>query len=137
MILSWLMSAVSFLKGLPWQIYAGVGVLLLCGLSYCAGERTGREDERAAWEQEVAEIRAERDEAAKRAAMADEALADQVAKNILERRKELDDATANIPDQELSARQCARVAQLLRREGRGRELSPACAAKLSPSTGEQ
>ena len=126
----WLLGIGSFFKGLPWQVYAAIGVLVLCGASYCTGERYGRSEERAAWEAQVAEIRAEREALAVKVEELDEALAIQVAATITQRRQELDDVTANLPDQELSARQCARIDSELRRAGRGRELPPSCAAKL-------
>lgn len=135
-LLGLLTGGLNWLKSLPWQVYAGIGAILLLGISYCAGESHGRTEERIKWENKVAEIRKERDEQAKRAEEADEALAKQIAATITARREELDNDTANIPDQELSARQCARVRQLLRIEGRGRELPASCAAKLERATGE-
>lgn len=132
--MTWLLAIRGFLKAVPWQVWAVVAIIAACGLSYCAGERTGRADERALWEAEVAEIRADRDKAMSRAAELDELLAASTDASIIERRKELDDATEELPDQGLSARQCARARQQLQREGRGRELSPACAAILSDGT---
>ena len=129
-VLGFLTGGFNWLKGLPWQVWAGIALLALCGLSYCAGERSGKAEERSKWEAEVAEIRAEREEAAKRAEELDDALAIQIAATITQRRQELDDVTANLPDQELTARQCARIDSELRRARRGRELPPACADKL-------
>ena len=83
-----------FLSELPWQVWAGIAVVALCGASYCVGETDGVAKERAANEKEVAEIRKKRDQAAKRAEEADAKLAAIVAKNILERRTELDNDTA-------------------------------------------
>lgn len=35
------LKAGTFMKSIPWQVWAGVGAILLLGLSYCAGERAG------------------------------------------------------------------------------------------------
>lgn len=135
-LLSFAMGGLNWLKGLPWQAWAAIAAVALCGLSYCAGERSGKLNERDKWEERVSEIRAERDKAMRDAAESDRALQLQIDASIDGRRKELDDETADIPDQELTARQCARVAQQLRIAGRGRELSPACARKLAASPSE-
>ncbi len=135
-LLSLALGGFNWLKGLPWQVWAGIAVIAAVGLSYCVGERNGTADERAAWETKVAEIRAERDAAMQDATEKDQALADIVAADILENRKELDDVVKDLPDQELSARQCARVAQQLRREGRGHSIPTACTAKLNSSPSE-
>ena len=85
----------------------------------------GRAEEAEAWEAEVAEIRRERDAAAAKAKRADLALRAAGLETISERRKELDNATADLPDQGLTPRQRARVCAELRRTGRRCELPAA------------
>ena len=97
-------------------------VALLCGLLwgfYSWSWDRGRDHERAEWNAEFAKVRAKRQKTAETAADADAKTAAEAATPITEKRKEIDNATANLPDQGLSARQRARACAELRRQGRG------------------
>lgn len=83
----------------------------------------GRADEREAWEAEVASIRAERAALALVVADQDAQLAAKANQTIEERREELDNAVADIPDQALTDRQRARVCAERLRQGRRCEVS--------------
>lgn len=87
--------------------------------AYCWAWDRGRDHERAEWNKEVAKVRKARTEAMQRASEADAKRAAEGAKPIIEKRKEIDNATANLPDQSPSARQRARGCAELRRQGRG------------------
>ncbi len=78
----------------------------------------GRDDERDRWQQKVAEIRKERDEAMAALGEQDAAQASGIETSIIDNRKALDDETANLPDQPLSDRQRARACRELVRQGR-------------------
>jgi|TARA_R100000479_G_scaffold176487_1_gene131359 hypothetical protein len=117
-----ILSAIAgFLDRVPWQVWAAIGLIIAAVIWGNHRYDDGREEERAAWEEKVAEIRAERDEAMKLATDMDKALAAAGIATIEDRRKELDDATADIPDQELTPRQRARACAELQRQGRGCE----------------
>jgi hypothetical protein len=95
---------------------------LLCGAlwgAYCWSWDRGRDHERAAWEARVKEVREKRQETAAAAAKTDVETATQSSAAITEKRKEIDNATANLPDQGLTPRQRARACAELRRQGRG------------------
>lgn len=98
------------LTGIPWRRYLIIaGVCLACiNLAYCRGHSAGVSSERASWERKSAVIVAKRVAAALHAEKRDAAIKAQ-GQDIINRRKELDSATADIPDQGLSARQRARV----------------------------
>ena len=98
-----------------------VCILAICGAlygAYCWAWDQGRDHERQAWNDKVSEIRAKRQSQADRAATGDVVIADQATTAIEDRRKELDNATAKLPDQELTPRQRARADAELRRQGR-------------------
>lgn len=95
---------------------------LLCGALYAAYSWSwdrGRDHERAEWQAQVEKVRAKRRKAAELAAEDDAKIAAEAATPITEKRKEIDNATANLPDQSLTARQRARACAELRRQGRG------------------
>lgn len=95
---------------------------LICGAlwgAYCWSWDRGRDHERDAWEAKVEEIRAKREQTADTAAKIDVETATQSSAAITEKRKEIDNATANLPDQGLTARQRARACAELRRQGSG------------------
>lgn len=97
-------------------------VAALCGLlwgAYSWSWDRGRDHERAAWQAEIAKVKAKRQKAAETAADADAKIAAEAATPITEKRKEIDNATANLLDQALTARQRARACAELRRTGRG------------------
>lgn len=97
-------------------------VALFCGAlwgAYCWSWDRGRDHERAAWEARVKEVREKRLETAAAAAKTDVETAAQSSAAITEKRKEIENATANLPDQGLTARQRARACAELRRQGRG------------------
>ncbi|WP_110298676.1 hypothetical protein [Blastomonas natatoria] len=89
-------------------IIAAAVIVLACQLSYCRGYDRGVSVERASWQAKSAAIIDRRVKAAAAAEKRDAAIKAQ-GQAIIDRRKELDDATAGIPDQGLSARQRARV----------------------------
>ncbi|MXP43003.1 hypothetical protein [Allopontixanthobacter sediminis] len=122
MIALYAAKALGFLKGIPWQVWAGIAALLIVGLAYCQGVDAGETKERAKWEKQVAEIRAERDAAMARATKTDTKINEEGTAAIEGRRKELDDAKANLPDQGLTDRQRARACAELQRQGRGCEV---------------
>lgn len=106
-----------FLKKIPWQVYVVIGV---CLLIWQYGERRyedGVADERA--RVIAANIKKERARIAREMEAATEDAETKTVgeQTIAERRKELDNATANIPDQGLTDRQRARVCAELRRQG--------------------
>lgn len=97
-------------------------VAALCGLLWGAYDWAwdrGRDHERAEWQAEVEKVREKRRKASELAAEADAKIAADAATPITDKRKEIDNATANLPDQNLSARQRARACAELRRTGRG------------------
>ena len=77
----------------------------------------GQRVERAAWEKKAADLKAEAEKLQRHAdqlrASAETVDRDRIATN----RKEVDDATSNIPDQRTSPRQHARACIELRRQG--------------------
>ncbi|KPF74578.1 hypothetical protein IP68_12525 [Blastomonas sp. AAP25] len=94
------------------------GVCLACvNLAYCRGHSAGVNSERAAWQAKSAAIIAARVKAALLAEKRDAVIKAQ-GQDIIDRRKELDSATADIPDQGLSARQRARADSERLRAGR-------------------
>jgi hypothetical protein len=98
------------LTGIPLSRYAIMAaVVLAClNLAYCRGYDRGVSVERASWQTKNAAIIEKRVAAALAAQKRDAAIKAQ-GQAIIDRRKELDDATAGIPDQALSDRQRARV----------------------------
>jgi hypothetical protein len=99
-----------------------ITVALLCGFLwgfYSWSWDRGRDHERSAWQAKVEQVREKRQKTADDAADADAKTAAEAATPITETRKEIDNATANLPDQGLSARQRARACAELRRQGRG------------------
>lgn len=111
--------------------WAIVALLALAALyaAYLWAYGNGRDDERAAWVQKVAEIRKERDDAMAALGEQDADNAGAIETNITENRKALDDETANLPDQPLSDRQRARACRELVRQGRRCEPSTPAAGK--------
>lgn len=84
--------------------------------AYCWAWDQGRDHERNRWEQAAKKAREKRQEQADQAETQDVETRTQTTTAIDERRKELEDATAKIPDQGLSDRQRARAAAELRRQ---------------------
>lgn len=109
------------LTGIPLRRYiiAAAVIVLACQLSYCSGYRRGVSVERASWQAKSAAIIERRVAAGLAAEKRDSAIKAQ-GQAIIDRRKELDDATAGIPDQGLSDRQRARVQRERLREQAGR-----------------
>lgn len=118
MIWGAIVSIWSYIKLVPYWIWvavaAGIAILLWGDARYAEG----RSDEKVEWEAEVARIRAERDAAMAVAEEKDAIIQAAGEEAIEEAREELDNATKDIPDQELSARQRARVCFELQRQGR-------------------
>lgn len=107
--------------GLSARVANLVVMLAICGAlygAYCWAWDQGRDHERTAWNEKIQEIRAKRQRQADTAATGDVAIADQATTAIEDRRKELDNATAKLPDQGLTPRQRARSDAELRRQGR-------------------
>jgi sRNA-binding protein len=95
---------------------AAVGFVAAAPLFFLLGQCDGRKSERSAWEAKIARNQVE---AERKARAADEQRRAQQArdeKKIADNRKEVDDATAPIPDQAPSARQRARACLELRRQ---------------------
>ena len=95
---------------------------LLCGAVWGAYRWSwdrGRDHERAAWQAKVEVVREARRKTADDAAAADAKTAAEAAIPITEKRKEIDNATANLPDQGLTPRQRARACAELLTQGRG------------------
>lgn len=131
------MLSLAALRALPWKwIAVAVGVLIACMAAvaslYQYGDsryRSGQQDERAVWEQLVADQQLEM---AYLQRQADQLLAAQRSEDegrIETERKELEDAVANIPDQSTTARQRARACSILRRQGTA---SAACVDQPTP-----
>ncbi|MFN3473584.1 MAG: hypothetical protein ACK4ZW_06010 [Blastomonas sp.] len=101
-----------------WKLCAGLAalVILACNLSYCTGRKHGRDTERASWQAKAAKAEKAAQRASEAANARDEQLR-QTGRDIITKRKELDDAVANLPDQGPSARQRARICAELRRQG--------------------
>ena len=86
--------------------------------AYCWAWDRGRDHERGEWQAEVTKIRKARDDAMVKARKYDKIVADKGNAAITKKRKEIDDETANLPDQGLTARQRARANTELRRKQR-------------------
>lgn len=63
MIALWAGRALAFLGKVPWQIWAGLALILAVGLSYCQGHRTGYNKADAEWTERLE--KAEREAKAK------------------------------------------------------------------------
>lgn len=118
MIVAWALKVLGWLKVVPWQIWAAVALFFAFWLwgehRHSAGynqrvKEEAEEQRQAEEEQERKRIEAERGDK-KTKNSGDKAIAD--------RRKDLDDAKANLPDQGLTARQRARACAELRRQGK-------------------
>lgn len=110
--------------GIPLLILAvvGGGIWFLRHDAYNDGQR----DERAAWEIKAAEMKALAEKLQRHADTLRQAASDLDKTRIATNRKEVDDATRNIPDQGTSARQHTRACIELRRQGQN---PPACQPK--------
>jgi len=114
-------------KGLAEWIRLGVVTVLVAVSSFTLGQCDGQKTERHAWErkieqdkaaQAIRERQADFELQKERAGATDEARA---------RQKEIDDATRNLPDQGLTARQRARACAELRRQAQAAGWDqPAC-----------
>ena len=107
-----------FAKAASWGF-----VLLIAGIAiwqiYSTIYDRGVQHERDEWVEEVAEIRKARDAAMIKANAYDKLVKAGGEKAITDKRKELDDETAKLPDKGLSARQRARAdIELRRKQGR-------------------
>jgi ABC-type transporter MlaC component len=69
----WALSALGWLKGLPWQVYAGLFLLAAFPITYCKGVHDGREEV-------LTELREKSDEAKQKAEAARQ-IADEGAQN--------------------------------------------------------
>lgn len=113
-------------KPVAWLLGCVAALALLYG-AYSAIYRAGERGADRRWEAKTAEIRSARDAMALKAAELDALLARETSAPVKEKRKEIDDAVANLPDQGLSPRQRARACAELRRQGFGCE-TPAAPA---------
>lgn len=120
--------AADFLKGVPWGVWASLALLIGALVYGKVQYAQGKADERAAWEEEVQRIKDERNALAVVVEQQDREIAAAANQTIEERRKELDNAVANIPDQALTPRQRARVCAERVRQGRRCEVSSASAS---------
>ncbi len=122
----WVASALGFLKRIPFVAYAIAAALLVAFLWHRAEMRESYRDGQAnVWAQVQAAEAAQRER--EREATAKLELAKRLdAKEATARKAEIDDATRNLPDQALSARQRARVCIELRAQAKaaGRASSP-------------
>lgn len=118
MILAKLLPIWGLIKRVPWQVWCGIAVVLTAWLWGNYREAEGRADERAAWEQKVEDLQKRLDDAMQAASEEDTKTEADINAGIAERRKELDNATADLPDQGLTDRQRARACAELRRQGR-------------------
>lgn len=120
------------------KLIAGVLGWLLIGPAWLHGCSHGQNIERLENEKNVAAIIAKRWKAKVAADRRDHAIATRGAAIIRDRRKDLDNAKINIPDQGLTARQRANACAQLRRQGKGCEsLAPAIGSPEGRSEGQR
>ena len=105
------------IKGVPLSVWIIAALVAAVPINGCVQYRSGVSNERAVNEAAVAKIRAERDALAVVLATEDQTIATGGQTAIEERRKVLDNATEDLPDQGLTDRQRARVCSELRRQG--------------------
>lgn len=61
-------SVLAFLGRFPWQVWAGIALILSVGLSYCHGRGVGEREERAEWIAKLEKAEADAEAKAKEAA---------------------------------------------------------------------
>lgn len=113
-------------QAIPWQVWAILGAILLAWLWGNSRYDDGRDDERAVQEQRDKQAREQQQKNEREAAANDSKTKREGEKTITDRRKDLDDAKADLPDQGLTDRQRVRACAELRRQGQ------ACPPATSP-----
>ena len=123
------------IKSVPREAWYGLAAFAAwwCFSAYYIEVGEGREA--AKWKKEVAQIEEERDAALLVASEKDALIAAAGNAAIEKAQKELEDATKDIPDQTVSARQRARACYELQRQGRRCPPEPERLGKDTPSAG--
>lgn len=109
--------------------YVGIPLLILAAIAGSVwflrhdAYKDGQRDERAAWELKAAEMKALAEKLQRKADQLRQTAEQADRSRIATNRKEVDDATRNIPDQGTSDRQRTRACIELRRQGQN---PPAC-----------
>lgn len=112
-----------------WKLGVGMllGAILIAPLAHCTGKREGRRATVAEYEAAATRITAANEKLARAADRLRRDTLERADRAITSQRKEIDDATRNIPDAAPSARQRAIACASLRSEARRRGApEPAC-----------
>lgn len=109
-----------------WKLGAGIvlGALLCMPLAYCKGKGDGKQVERAAWQRQADRIRLAAEQTARAADLVRASSQAASSRQISEERKEVDHASASLPDRPTTDRQRGRACIELRRQAARRGTAP-------------